>query len=469
MTVRLHELTATETLAAYTSTELSPVEVTEAILERLEAREPQINGFYVVEAERARSLASESEKRWLAGEPRGTIDGIAVTLKENMATEGTPLPSGTAAWADALPAIADGPVATLVSQGGGVRIGKTVMPDFGMLSSGVSSLHGVTRSPWNPSWTVGGSSGGAAAAAAAGIGPLHLGSDIGGSVRLPASWLGLVSLKPTYGLIPVDTPYMGRAYGPMTRTTDDAALLMSATARPDARDFTQVDAGLNWMSIVGTEVADSRIAPLRIAVQLDAGWGAPVDPEVEKAILAAAALFADTGATVEHIGPLVDSSLLDSLDLFLRARSLLDITRMAPERRAKVLPFILDWVDGATGAGGLDLIAAYQDIQALKGRTVAATMAYDLVLSPVSPGAAFPAEWPMPSNDAATSLHHIGFTAPYNFSDQPAASINAGFTEDGRPIGLQLAGRRFDDLGVLAATRWFEFARPQSAAPRWPS
>lgn len=469
MNAALHELSATETLAAFRASELSPVEVTDAILERLDAVEPQINAFYEVEAAGARQLAVASEKRWRAGETIGAIDGLAITLKENMATEGTPLPAGTAAWADAAPATQDGPIATLVAKAGGVRIGKTVMPDFGMLSSGVSSLHGVTRSPWNPAWTVGGSSGGAGAAAAAGVGALHLGSDIGGSVRLPASWLGLVSLKPTYGLVPVDTPYMGRAYGPMTRTTDDAALLMSIAARPDARDFTQVEASIDWTSIIGAEVPDARIAPLRIAVQLDAGWGASVDPEVERAIVAAAQLFADAGAAIEHICPLIDSSLLDSLDLFLRARSLLDITRMDAERRERVLPFILDWVDGATGAGGLDLVAAYQDIQALKGRTVAATLPYDLVLSPVSPGAAFPAEWPMPSNDPATSLHHIGFTAPYNFSDQPAASINAGFTADGRPIGLQLAGRRFDDLAVLTATRWFENARPATAAPRWPA
>jgi aspartyl-tRNA(Asn)/glutamyl-tRNA(Gln) amidotransferase subunit A len=464
----LHELTATELVELYAAGDASPVEVAHAVLAQLDAVEPVLNAFYAIEPELALTAAAASERRWREGHPAGPIDGVPLTLKENMATAGTPLPSGTAAWSDAAPASADGPVASLAAAAGGIRLGKTVMPDLGMLSSGVSSLHGVTRSPWNRAWTVGGSSGGAGAAAAAGVGPLHLGSDIGGSVRLPAGWLGLVALKPTFGVIPVDSPYLGRAYGPITRTVDDAALLMSAVGRPDPRDHTQVPHGLVWADALGRATPSAEIAQLRIGLQLDAGWGTAVDPEVAAIVSAAAAVFADAGARVESIGPLVDAELLDSLDRFLRVRSQLDIERMPEERRGRLLPFIVDWARTGAELSGLEVLAAYQDVQALRSRTVRATLPYDLVLSPVSPGAAFPAEWPMPSNDPRTSLHHIGFTAPYNFSDQPASSINAGFTADGRPVGLQIAGRRFADTAVLRATKWFESARPSSAVPNWP-
>lgn len=468
----LVSLTATELVAAFRRGTISPVEVTGAVLERIDARQPALNCFYRLDAPGARAAARASEARWRAGTPCGPIDGVPVTMKENVAVAGLPRPAGTAAFADAPPEVRDGPATARSREAGGVLLGTTVMPDLGMLSSGVSSLHGITRSPWNPEWSVGGSSSGAGAAAAARLGPLHVGSDIGGSLRLPAGWLGLVTLKPSFGRVPVDPPYVGRVVGPLARTADDVALFLSVLTRPDARDYSALDPsrGLDW-SDVRYPVGGSGGGPggLRVAFHVAAGAGTATGGVVAAVVRAAAALFASAGAHVEEIDPFVTPELLAGADLFLRARSWADLAALDPERRAAVLPFVREWALPGSRADGADVIAAFGVIQELRRVTVAATAGYDLMLSPVAPMATYPAHWPMPSNDPATSLDHCAYTLPYNFSEQPASSINAGFTPDGRPIGLQIAGRRFDDLGVLRATRWFEDARPREAAPVWPA
>jgi aspartyl-tRNA(Asn)/glutamyl-tRNA(Gln) amidotransferase subunit A len=464
----LETLAATELVARYARGDLSPVDVITAVLERAAAAQADLNCFYAIDEAGALAAARASERRWAAGAPIGTIDGVPATIKENVALAGFRQPSGTAAKFDAAPATADGPVAARLKESGGVIFGITVMPDYGMLSSGVSSLHGITRSPWNPAWTVGGSSGGAGAAAAAGVGPLHSGSDIGGSLRLPATWLGLVTLKPSFGRVAVDPPYMGRVAGPLTRTVDDAALMLGVITGPDVRDFTSLGRqSLDWSDVHYRDL-DTALRGKKVAFHLDGGAGLPTDPEVAAAVRAAVDHFAAAGAEVTEIAPPMTAEYLDDLDMFLRVRSLADFETLSPERQAMVLPFIQDWVLAGRGVTGVETLRHYQSIQALRETTVLDTAAYDLVLSPVSPVAAFPAEWPMPSNDAATSLHHIAYTAPYNFSEQPASSLNCGFTRDGRPIGLQIAGRRFDDLEVMKATHWYEQTRPTSATPAWP-
>lgn len=468
----LVSLSALELLAGYAAGDVSPVEVCAATLDRLERLEPVLNAFYVIEAEQARESAAASARRWARGEASGALDGVPVSLKENIATVGTPVPSGTAALADAPAATADGPVAVSMREAGAVRLGKTVMPDYGMLSSGVSSLHGVTRSPWNPQWTVGGSSSGSSAAAAGRCGPIHIGSDIGGSVRLPAGWTGVATLKPTYAIVPVDPPYIGRSVGPLARTVDDVALAMSviAVADPGHRDYTYLEATdpsrLGWASVWREPLDD--LGGLRVGLHLDAGCGVPTDPLVATIVAEAGALFERAGAAVEPIGPIITADHLHQLDLFFRARSWLDLERLAPAARAAVLPYIEAWAAGAAGLTGSEVMHSYQSVQAMRAATVAATRAFDVVLSPVAPVAAFPAH-DTPTNDPATAMDHIAYTAPYNFSEQPAASVNAGFTLDGRPVGLQLAGRRFDDVRLLRVARWYETARGPAATPTWPA
>ncbi len=457
-------LTATELVAAYDSGHLSPVEVLADVIDVIEARESELNAFWQLDLEAARVTATASEKRWRNREPVGPVDGVPVTIKENLARAGVPMPAGTAGVEPVVPTRSS-PLVERIEESGGVVLGSTVMPDWGMLSSGVSSLHGITRSPWDPTLTTGGSSSGAGAAAAGGYGPLHVGTDIGGSIRLPGTWLGLTTLKPSAGRVPLDTPYLGRAAGPLTRSARDAALLLSVISRPDPRDWTSLpptDLG----TVLPSEALD--VAGLRIGLHLDAGCGLALDQEVCRAVAAAAAVFADAGAEVTRLAPFMTPAMLRDLDEFWRVRSLTDFDALAPEARERVLPFIQRWVLAVRDVDGRSVLRDYASIMALQQATVAATEAFDLVLSPVAPVTAFPAEWPMPWGEADEGMAHIGFTAPYNMSGQPAASVNCGFTTDGRTIGLQISGRRFDDVGVLRAVDWYERHRGAAATPVWP-
>ncbi len=460
--MELADMSAVELLDGYAARRFSPVEVIDALWERMEAAEPVIQALYAPDPGGARRAALHSERRWQAQAPIGALDGVPITMKENIATRGVPVPMGTAAT-ELEPASEDAPPAARVREAGAVVLAKTTMPDYGMLSSGLSSFHRLARNPWNPAWSPGGSSAGAAAAAAAGYGPLHLGSDIGGSLRLPASWTGVFTLKPSLGRVPIDPPYWGRVVGPLTRTVADAALLMGVLSAPDARDHMSLPpASLEWSAL------DGEVRGLRAGVWTEAGCGLRVDEEVAAAVEAVAGLFEGAGAVVERVEPFFTRSMLDDLDLFWRVRSWADLRALSHERQALVLPYIADWCRGGSDVPGVVLMRCVNRMLEIRRATVAATQPYDLVISPVSPVTTFPAEWPSPTNDVSRPLEHIGFTAPFSMSEQPASSINAGFTRAGKPIGVQLAGRRFDDLGVLRATRWYEQARPRAAVPTWP-
>ncbi len=455
-------MSATDLLVHFADRSLSPVEVLQAVSAVSDEREPVLNAFWIRCGDSALEEARASEQRWARGEPLGPIDGVPVSLKENIARAGVPQSSGHAGAEPTVPK-RNSPIADRVAESGGVVVGSTVMPDWGMLSSGVSSRHGITRSPWDPSWTTGGSSSGAGAACAAGYAPLNVGTDIGGSVRLPGTWLGLTTLKPSSGRVPLDVPYLGRAAGPMTRSAGDAALLLSVLARPDVRDWTSLPPEVLPLRDLGLDVTG-----LRVGLHLDAGCGMPVAPEVAEAVAAVAMVFAGAGAVVEEVAPFVTPEMLADLDLFWRVRSWNDYSALPPEGRAQILPYIRRWVQGGAEVSGSRILECYQRIMDLQQATVAATQAFDVVLSPVAPGVAFDAEWPMPFGNEDRGMAHIGFTAAYNMSGQPAATTNCGFTVEGKPIGVQVAGRRFDDVGVLRAVRWYEGARPASAVPDWP-
>jgi aspartyl-tRNA(Asn)/glutamyl-tRNA(Gln) amidotransferase subunit A len=459
----IHDMTAADLLAAYKSKKLSPVEAVDGVIARIEAWEPKLKALYAPDFGGARKAAKESEKRWQAGAPQGALDGVPITIKENIATKGVPVPLGTAAT-ELVPAAADAPASARVREAGAILLSKTTMPDYGMLSSGRSSFHPLTRNPWNLAWNPGGSSAGAGAAAAAGYGPLHLGTDIGGSVRLPASWNGIFTLKPSLGRVPVDPPFFGRAIGPMTRTVNDSALLMAELSRSDARDHMSLPpAGIDWMA--------GPLEPkgLKIGLHLDAGSGLPVDPEVKAAIEAAARLFALAGATIEPLDGFLSPEMLHLQDLFWRVRSWVDFSALGHARQASVLPFIADWCRGGADVSGAEVIRGVNNYMAIRAAATRATQPFDYVLSPVSPVPTYNAEWETPTNDVNRPLEHISFTMPYNMSEQPASSINCGYTREGKPIGLQIAGHRFDDSGVIRLSRWFESARgPQKTWPEPP-
>jgi aspartyl-tRNA(Asn)/glutamyl-tRNA(Gln) amidotransferase subunit A len=454
------DLSAVELIEAYQKKTLSPVEATEAVIARIEASEPRLNAMWSFDPDAARKAARESEERWSRGEPTGPIDGVPITIKENIATKGVPVPLGCAA-VSLTPAEADAPPAARSREAGAVILGKTTMPDYGMLSSGLSSFHALARNPWNLATNPGGSSAGAGAAAAAGCGPLHIGTDIGGSVRLPAGWCGLVGLKPSFGRIPIDPPYIGRVAGPLTRTVADTALLMSVLSLPDIRDSMSLPySEISWLDL------DIDVRGLRIGLWLEAGFGASVEREVRDAIVSAAQQFADAGAIVEPINPFLTREMIDGLDNFWRTRSWMDMSKLAPEVRAKILPYIVSWAEGGQDLSGTQVFAGFSQIGAMREAALRASRDFDFILSPTAPMPAFPAEWASPLNDPQRPFEHIGFTVALNMSEQPAVSINCGYTESGLPIGLQIIGRRFDDLGVLRVARAYERMRP--AQRPWP-
>lgn len=463
MTQALHELSAGELVAGYRARAFSPVEVARAVLGHVERWEHHLHALYLLRPEKVLEQAAASEARWMRGAPLGPIDGVPLTVKDNITTEGDPTPLGTAAVALA-PAAADAPPAARVKEAGGVVLAKTTMPDYGMLSSGLSSFHALARNPWDISRTPGGSSAGAGAAAAAGYGPLHIGTDIGGSLRLPAGWCGIATLKPSLGRIPIDPPYIGRAAGPMTRTVADCALFMQVLAQPDARDSMSLPhQDIRWQDAA---VGPEHLCGLRIGLLLDAGCGLPVEPEVRAAVEHAAHLFERAGAIVTPMQPFLTQTMLDGMDHAWRMRSYVDLQALAPDARAKVLPYIRAWADSAAGMGGAAVFQAFHQFHLTRVATVAACRAFDYVISPVSAMPAPPAGHASPTNDPLRAMEHIAFTVPFNMSEQPAASVNCGYTSTGLPIGLQVAGQRFDDLGVLQVAHAFEQIRP--AQRPWP-
>lgn len=463
---QLNELGAHTLIEAYRQRRLSPVEVTQAVLRHIERWEPSLCATWLFRPEDALAQARASEARWMQGAPLGPLDGVPATLKDNIATEGDPTPLGSAA-VTLTPAAADAPPAARMKEAGAVIVAKTTMPDYGMLSSGLSTFHALTRNPWDTSKGPGGSSAGAGAAAAAGYGPLHVGTDIGGSIRLPAAWCGIFGLKPSLGRVPIDPPYTGRAAGPMTRSVADAALMMDVLSRPDSRDTMSLPyQAIAWHRF---DVGVEKLRGLRIGLLLDAGCGLPVEPEVRAAVERAAKLFEQAGAHVDTLEPFMTQNMLEGMDLFWRMRSHLDLKALPSAQADKVLPYIRAWADSAAGLSGTDVFVASQQTHLTRLATVKACSAYDYVISPTAPMPAFAAELPSPTNDPLHGLEHIGFTVPYNMSEQPAASVNCGYTTAGLPIGLQIAGARFDDLGVLQVSRAFEQIRdPQRPWPQAP-
>ncbi|HVE55021.1 MAG TPA: amidase [Ramlibacter sp.] len=459
----LHELSAPTLVGLYRRREVSPVEVARSVLGHVERWEHYVQALYLLRPDAVMEQARASEARWLRGEPLGLIDGVPVTIKDNIATKGDPTPLGTAAT-ELVPALADAPPAARVREHGGVVLAKTTMPDYGMLSSGLSSFHKLARNPWDLSKTPGGSSAGAGSAAAAGYGPLHIGTDIGGSLRLPAGWCGIFTLKPSLGRVPIDPPYIGRAAGPMTRTVEDAALFMQVLSGADDRDSMSLPAQeIPWPTF---DQGAEKLRGLRIGLLLEAGCGLAVEPEVREAVERAARLLERAGAVVAPLKPFMTQGMLDGMDHFWRMRSHVDMRALPPEVKARVLPYIQQWADSAAGMTGEAVYRAFHQFHVTRAAAVHACRAFDYVVSPVSPVPAPPAELPSPTNDPMRPLEHIGFTVPFNMSEQPAASINCGYTSQGLPIGLQIVGKRFDDLGVLQVARAFEIVR--EAQRPWP-
>jgi aspartyl-tRNA(Asn)/glutamyl-tRNA(Gln) amidotransferase subunit A len=459
----LHDLSAVDLIAGYRAKQFSPSEVLEEVLAHVAVWEPHIKALYLFDPEGARATAKASTERWSNGKPMGTLDGVPVTIKDNIATKGQPVPLGAASM-PLTPAPRDAPPAARLREAGAIIFSKTKMPDYGMLSSGLSSFHPLTRNPWDVSKNPGGSSAGAGAAGAAGYGPLHLGTDIGGSVRLPACWNGLFALKPSLGRVPVDPPYVGRVAGPMTRTVDDAALMMSVLSRPDRRDGMSLPAiEIHWKTL------DKSPRKLRIGLMLDAGTGQALEQEVRDVAIKAAKAFESAGSVVTEVDGILTREMLDGLDHFWRARMWSDLSLLPPEQRSKALPYIYQWAETGAKLSGVDVVRGFNATMAIRAAAAKLFCEVDYVISPVSPVVNFPAEFAAPLNDPLKPFEHIAYTVPWNMSENPAASVNGGYDKKGFPIGVQIVGKRFDDLGVLGLAKAFEGLRgPQKPWPNPP-
>jgi aspartyl-tRNA(Asn)/glutamyl-tRNA(Gln) amidotransferase subunit A len=449
-------LSAEEMLASYATGALSPVEVLQAVTERIARRNPVLNAFVVLNP-RALDAAAESAIRWRAGRPIGPLDGVPVTVKDLVDLAGFPTRRGSR-LTDPAPVAEDAPMVLGLKAAGAVILGKTATTEFGWKSPGDCPLTGITRNPWDPGRTPGGSSSGAGAAGAAGFGPLHIGTDAGGSIRIPAAWCGLVGLKPTYGRIP---QWPAGAFanvacaGPMTRTVRDAALMLGAMARFDARDpFCLPDDPRDWRDGI-----ENGVAGLRIAVLARPGFDAPVDAEGIAAVERAAGLLAEAGAEVETAA----ADLPDTRLVFSRVwgAALARLVLSFPEERRGLLdPGLLLVAEGMGELRAIDMLEA-DALRATAGHAMARLhRRYDLVLCPTVPAGPPPAGAAVENPVEALWTEWAPWTFTFNLTRQPAITVPLGVRADGTPGSVQLAAAQYRDDLVLRAARVLETAAP---------
>ena len=451
-------LTAGELVAHYRSKRLSPVEVTRAALDRIARLNPVYNAFVMVDEARAMKDARASEARWQRGAPAGSVDGVPATVKDLIVTEGWPTLRGSRTIDPNQPWIEDGPPVARMKEQGAVFLGKTTTPEFGWKGVTDSPLTGVTVNPWNTSLTPGGSSGGAAVAAALGMGCLHIATDGGGSIRIPAGFCGLFGFKPTFGIVPVH-PHSPAGtlwhQGPIARTVEDAALMLSVIARPDARDWYQAPP----LNIDYREGLDDGVKGLRIAYSRTLGY-ARVDAAVAERVDHGARVFELLGATVEEI----DLRLDDPIDIMqpLWAVALaLAIAPMSAEQRSLLDPPLLALAESGFGLDALTYRNLERAREAFARRMCLLHQTYDLLLTPQLAVSAFAAGHEVPpGSDRTRWWEWSPFTYPFNLSQQPAAAVPCGFTPDGLPVALQLVGNKFADSLVLRAARAYEQTQP---------
>jgi aspartyl-tRNA(Asn)/glutamyl-tRNA(Gln) amidotransferase subunit A len=450
-------LTASALVDAFRKKTLSPAEVTAAVLKRIEALNPVLNAFSLV-SENALNEAKASEARWLAGQPKGLLDGVPVSIKDLILTKGWPTLRGSKTIDPKGPWNDDAPAAARLREHGAVLLGKTTTPEFGWKGVTDSPLTGITRNPWNKAKTPGGSSGGAAAAVAAGMGPLAVGTDGGGSIRIPCAFTGIFGIKASFGRVPAWplSPFGTVAHvGPMTRSVTDAALMLNVLALPDARDWHALPyEPRDWRTGLDHGVAD-----LRIAYSPDLGY-AKVDEEVREIVGKAVKVFEDLGAKVEEKNPgFEDPAPLFMTHWFAGAAFLLK--GIPKEKHELIDPGLREMAAQGEKVSAHDFLDAQLKRGALGAHMNLFHRDYDLLLTPTLSIPAFDA-----GKEVADKMLQsrwtdwTPFTFPFNLTQQPAASIACGLTAAGLPVGLHLVGPKYADARVLRAARAFETVRP---------
>ena len=456
----LADRSAEQLLAGFRRREFTPVDAYQAVAERIARHNPAYNAFAVLDP-RALAAAQESARRWHAGRPMGALDGVPCTIKDLIDVAGLPTRRGSRTTPPD-PAAHDAPLVTGLRAAGAVLIGKTTTTEFGWKSPGDCPLHGITRNPVDPDYTTGGSSSGAAAAAAAGFGPLHVGTDAGGSIRIPAAWCGVVGLKPSFGRVP-QWPLGAFATvavaGPMTRTVREAALMLGAMARHDWRDpFALPDEPRDW-----TDGIEQGVAGLRVAVLRNPGFDAPLDADGVAAVDQAAQLLHDAGAEIEAADP----GLPDTGHLFATLWSTalrLVVQATPPEARALLDPALVALAEAPDPPGTVLMQAAAQQVQAAHAMA-RLHRRFDLVLCPTVPG-------PPPRADASTTdpvrnllTTWAPWTFAFNLTRQPAITLPMGRAPTGLPRSVQLAAALYRDDLVLRAARTLERSLTRNEAP----
>jgi len=452
-------LSAVELVSLYRAGKLSPVEATQAALARIERHNPRFNAFCLVDGEGALAQARASEARWKKGAPLGRVDGVPTSVKDLLITKGWPTLRGSKAVDPNQPWEEDAPSVARLREEGAVLLGKTTTPEFGWKGVTDSPLTGITRNPWDPTKTPGGSSGGAAVAAACGMGALHLGTDGGGSIRIPAGFTGIFGLKQSFGRVPASplSPFGTLAHiGPMTRTVGDAALMLSVISRPDPRDWYAIPYdGCDYL-----EGLEDGIKGWRIAFSASLG-GHPVEPEVAKLVADAVGAFRELGAMVEpaepDIGP--DCALTFMNHWYPGAANAL--RAYTPEQRALMDPGLTEIAAAGAKLPLMDYLASVREREQMGVRLNRFHETWQLLLTPTLPLAAFAVGMEIPVRaDGSHWPDWTPFTYPFNLTRQPAATVPCGFTSAGLPVGLQIVGPSYGDAAVLRAARAFEKLRP---------
>ena len=454
----LCSLSATELVSLYRSRKVSPVEATRAVLDRIEKLNPVLNAFCFLDFSSSLKSAKQSEARWRKGEPKGLLDGVPVSIKDLIVTRGWPTLRGSKTVDPKGPWNDDAPSVARLREHGAVLLGKTTTPEFGWKGVTDSPLTGITRNPWNTKMTPGGSSGGGAAAVASGMGPLTVGTDGGGSIRIPCSFTGLFGIKPSFGRVPAwPLSPMGNVahLGPMTRTVADAALMMNVLALPDTRDWTALPYDARDYR-VGLEEG---VRGLRIAYSADLGY-AKVDPEVGKLVAKAVRTFVDLGARVTNEDPgFEDCGPLFSAHWFPGAAQIVKNTH--PSKRRLMDKGLLETAKQGEKYSVGEYLACAQKRGALGVHMNRFHERYDLLVTPTLPLPAFAAGMEM--RDVLKQKRWTDwtpFTYPFNLTQQPAASVPCGLTKKGLPVGLHIVGPRYADALVLRAARAFESVHP---------
>jgi aspartyl-tRNA(Asn)/glutamyl-tRNA(Gln) amidotransferase subunit A len=457
---RLAWLSATELAALIRRKKVSPVEVVDAVLDRIAALNPRLNAFVTLTDAAARREAKAAERAVMKrGARLGPLHGVPFSVKDLVITRGVRTTFGTPLFRDNVPT-EDAPMVERLKVSGGIMLGKTNTPAFGWIGATHNLVFGITRNPWNLERTPGGSSGGASAAAAAGLGPIHIGTDGGGSIRIPASCAGIFGHKPSYGRIPtypVSGAWSLSHVGPMTRTVADAALVLTVAAGPDERD----QYSLPGPRVDYVKALRGGLKGLRVAYADDLGFADAVDPEVRAVCARAAGAFRELGCRVETVKPGWPSPREPWGEIFCGGIA----ARMAPflDRRSDIEPGLYRLIEMALKNPPTTYVQAWFDRLAWWQHPRALFEKYDLLLTPTIACAPFRVGLDNPTEIAGTPVEPyawIPFTYPFNMTGQPASSVPCGFTKDGLPIGLQIVGRRFDDVTVLRASAAFERARP---------